>query len=418
LQKRRLTVYLAAMPLMTWPLIVSLLSTGAWLYLLLARDGFWRARPRIEDEPTVAPAAWPAVSVVVPARNEAAQVEMALTSLLNQTYAGPFRIVLVDDHSEDATRAIAQELAAGVAGRLEVVAARTLPPGWSGKVWAMAEGLARADAAWPEAGHVLFTDADILHDPANLGRLVAKSEGEGLDVVSLMVRLRCRSFWERLLIVPFVFFFQKLYPFTAVNDPSRREAAAAGGCMLVRREALAEAGGLERIRDRLIDDVALAQAIRRRPQAIGASIWLGHSSTTASLRPCSRLGDAWAMVTRTADTQLGHSLLLLLATTLGMALLYLVPPAAVLGWPWHGEAGVALFGGFAWLMMMVAYAPTTRLYRLPWPWLVTLPVAALFYVGMTLDSALRYRLGRGGLWKGRTSALAAGGAGHGVSNQQ
>lgn len=406
------------MPLMTWPLIASLLSAGAWLFLLLARDSFWRARPRIEEEPTVAPEVWPAVSAVVPARNEAAQLEMALTSLLKQSYAGPFRMVLVDDHSADATRAIAERLAAGADGRLEVVAARELPTGWSGKVWAMAEGLARADAAWPEAAHVLFTDADILHDPDNLGRLVAKAEGEGLDLVSLMVRLRCRGFWGRLLIAPFVFFFQKLYPFAAVNDPARREAAAAGGCMLVRREALAEAGGLERIRDRLIDDVALARTIRHRPQAVGATIWLGHSSTTASLRPYHRLREVWAMVVRTADTQLGHSLVLLLATVLGMALLYLVPPAAVLAWPWHGEPGVALFGGLAWLMMMVAYAPTARLYQLPWPWLVSLPVAALLYVGMTLDSALRYRLGRGGTWKGRTAALAAAGQGRSVSNQQ
>jgi hopene-associated glycosyltransferase HpnB len=406
------------MPLMTWPLIVSLLSAGAWIYLLLARDGFWRARPRIEEEPMTAPAAWPAVSAVVPARNEAAQLDMALSSLLNQDYPGPFRIVLVDDQSEDATRAIGEKLAAGAEGRLEVLAAREFPPGWSGKVWAMAEGLARADAAWPEASHVLFTDADIAHDPSGLRRLVAKAEDEALDLVSLMVRLRCQSFWERLLMGPFVFFFQKLYPFPAVNDPARREAAAAGGCMLVRREALTEAGGLEAIRGRLIDDVALAQAIRHRPQAIGPTVWLGHASGTVSLRPYRRLQDVWAMVVRTADTQLGHSLLLLLAAVLGMALLYLVPPVAVIAWPRHGEPGVALLGGLAWLMMMAAYAPTARLYRLSWPWLLSLPLAALLYVGMMLDSALRFRLGRGGIWKGRALTVAAVDRGQSVSNQQ
>lgn len=395
------------MPLMTWPLIVSLLSAGAWLYLLLARDGFWRARPRIEQEPSPTPTEWPAVSVVVPARNEAADIKISLGTLLRQDYPGSFKIVLVDDNSEDATRSLAEELAAGSEGRLEIVMARPLPAGWSGKVWAMTEGLSRADEIAPGAGYVLFTDADIAHAPDNLRRLVAKAEGEGLDLVSLMVRLRCRGVWERLLIPPFIFFFQKLYPFAAVNDSTRREAAAAGGCMLVRREALTQAGGLERVRDRLIDDVALAQEIRHRPEAAGATLWLGHSTTTQSLRPYRSLGEVWAMVARTADTQLSHSLVLLLATVLGMALLYLVPPASLLGWSLHGDDGAAVLGGLAWLLMMVAYAPTARLYRLSWPWLATVPVAATLFVGMTLDSALRYRLGGGGVWKGRTAPAAA-----------
>jgi hopene-associated glycosyltransferase HpnB len=375
------------------------LSLLVWLYLLFGRDGFWRARPRIEADNPPEPGSWPAVVAIVPARNEAAHVEEALRSLVMQDYPGEFAVVLVDDHSEDATGAIGRSLAAGQTRPLELVAARPLPPGWSGKLWAVAEGLRHAALSWPNVAYVLLTDADIAHHPGNLARLVAKAEAERLDLVSLMVRLRCQTFWERLLIPPFVFFFQKLYPFSAVNAPARPTAAAAGGCMLVRRGALAEAGGIEAIRAELIDDIALARAIKGRPR--GGRIWLGLTETTTSLRRYDRLPEIWAMVARSADTQLRHSWPRLAGTLLGMGVTYLNPPLGLCAGILNGNGLLAALALAAWITMALAYRPTANLYRLAAPWLLTLPLAAAFYAAMTLDSAVQYRRGTGGSWKGR-----------------
>jgi hopene-associated glycosyltransferase HpnB len=375
------------------------MSLAIWLYLLLGRDGFWRARPRIEDETPPDPADWPAVVAIVPARNEAAYIEQALRSLLCQDYPGELAVVLIDDHSEDATGAIGRRLAAGQAGRLEVIGAGPLPPGWSGKLWAVAAGHRHAARSWPDVPYLLLTDADIAHDSGNLARLVAKAEAERLDLASLMVRLRCATFSERLLIPPFVFFFQKLYPFPAVNAHDRPSAAAAGGCMLVRRQALEEAGGIEAIRAELIDDVALARAIKGRPG--GGRIWLGITETTASLRRYDTLAEVWAMVARSADTQLRHSLPRLGGTLLGMGVTYLVPPLALLVGVSSSDPLLLALALAAWLAMTVAYRPTAKLYRLNAAWLLTLPLAAAFYAAMTLDSAIRYRRGTGGRWKGR-----------------
>jgi hopene-associated glycosyltransferase HpnB len=375
------------------------LSLVGWLYLMLGRDAFWRAVPRLDAGAAPEPASWPEVVAVVPARDEAETIEAALVSLLAQDYPGELRIVVVDDHSADATPMIARRLREGAPRPLEIVAAPPLPPGWSGKLWALAAGLRHAAAVAPGAPWRLLTDADIAHDPASLRRLVAKALAERLDLVSLMVRLRCASGWERLLMPAFVFFFQKLYPFPAVNDPSRRVAAAAGGCMLVRAEALAAAGGLAAIRGALIDDVALARLLKGR----GGRIWLGLSSSTRSLRAYRTLGPIWAMVARTADTQLGHSLLLLGGTVLAMALLYLVPPLVLLATPLHRSVAAAIFAALAWALLAWAYRPTVRLYRLPAAWVLTLPLAALLFVAMTADSAVQHRRGRGGAWKGRVS---------------
>lgn len=312
---------------MSWLPMLSAVSLALWLYLLLGHHGFWRARPRIEDETPPQPASWPPVVAIVPARNEAAHVGTTLRSLLAQSYPGEFAIVLVDDDSADGTGEIARRVAGEDRDRLHVIDGAALPSGWSGKLWAVARGLRRAALVLPEARYVLFTDADVGHPPSSVMRLVAKAEAERLDLVSLMIQLRCVSFSERLLIPPFVFFFQKLYPFAAVNDPARHSAAAAGGCMLVRRQALRAAGGIEAIRARLIDDVALAQAIKRRRG--GGRIWLGLSTTTVSLRGYDDLRGVWNMVARSADTQLGHSFPLLIATVLGMALIYMVPPLAI-----------------------------------------------------------------------------------------
>ncbi|MDX1541758.1 MAG: glycosyltransferase, partial [Geminicoccaceae bacterium] len=303
-----------------------LLSLVAWVFLLTGRRGFWRASPAIEDEPTPDLDDGPPVAAVVPARNEAATVRAALTSILRQDYPGRLRVVLVDDQSTDDTGRIAEALASASDGRLEVIGAPPLPPGWSGKLWAVRTGLAEVPDDVPL---VWLTDADIGHDTQTLRRLVAKAERDRLDLVSLMVRLDTETWIERLLIPPFVFFFQKLYPFRAVNDPASGVAAAAGGCALVRRGALEAAGGIEAIRDELIDDVALARAIKHRAGG-GHAIWLGHGRLEQSLRRYARLGEVWDMVARSADEQLGHSLTLLALTIAGMALLYLVPVLGLL----------------------------------------------------------------------------------------
>jgi hopene-associated glycosyltransferase HpnB len=381
------------------------LSLLGWLYLLIGRKGFWRARPRIEEERDPPPTIWPAVIAIMPARNEAEHVAAALRSLLDQEYQGRLVVLSVDDGSEDGTRAIAERLSNEAEGarRLEVIAARPLPAGWTGKLWAMAEGLAHARRTMPHAPYLLFTDADIAHAPDELARLVARAEADRLDLVSLMVRLRCESAWERLLIPPFVFFFGMLYPFAAVNDPERSTAAAAGGCMLVRRSALHRAGGLEAVRGALIDDLALARAIKHRPG--GGRIWLGLTSRTRSLRPYVTLAQIWAMVVRTADTQLRHSLPLLAGALAAMALGYLLPPLAILSLPVHRDLTVAALGLLGWIAMSVAFRPTTRLYGLPRIWSATLPAAAALYMAMTVDSAIRHRRGVGGAWKGRQYPL-------------
>jgi hopene-associated glycosyltransferase HpnB len=375
------------------------LSLLIWLYLLLGRSGFWRARPQLEHERPPAPRVWPAVIAVVPARNEAETVETALRSLLGQDYPGRFTIILVDDHSQDDTRLIAEQLAVGAAGRLEVLAAPALPRGWSGKLWAVANGVHHAEELAPRTPYLLLTDADIAHAPDNLARLMAMAQAERLDLVSVMVRLRCTNFWERLLIPPFVFFFQKLYPFPAVNDPGSPVAAAAGGCILVRRRALRAAGGIEAIHGELIDDVALARLIAGRPG--GGRIWLGLGEATRSLRRCTRLADVWNTVARTADTQLKHSPLLLICTLVGMLIAYLAPPLALLVGLLADDSWLLGLGLLATAAMAVAYLPTLRFYGLGGGRFLTLPLAAILFTAMTIDSAIRHRRGAGAVWKGR-----------------
>ncbi len=365
--------------------VAAAFSVVVWLALLFFRGGFWRADQRLDPTPP-APRHWPDVVAVIPARNEAPTIGRAVASLLDQDYPGAFSVIVVDDDSDDGTAA-----AAGASDRLTVVSGKPLAPGWTGKLWAVHQGLERAR----EAAFVLLTDADIEHPRQSLRRLVAKAEQGGLDLVSLMVKLRCETFWERLLIPAFVFFFQKLFPFSRVNDRRRPEAAAAGGCMLVRRAALERCGGIEAIRGRLIDDCALAAAIKP-----GGPIWLGLTQELHSLRSYRRLGEVWAMVARTAYEQLRRSPLALAGTLMGMAMVYLVPPLAAVS----GDAVAAAFGIAAWLLMIAAYQPTLRLYGLP-PWHgLLLPLAALFYTLMTMDSARRQWRGQGGAWKGRSYA--------------
>ena len=366
------------------------LSLAIWLYLLLARGGFWRERP-----PAVLPGLprWPDIVAVIPARDEAETIAAAVGSLLRQDYPGRLAVVLVDDHSSDGTaeRARAAAQSCGAAGRLTVLAARPLPAGWTGKLWAMEEGLRHVEESGAPAEFVLFTDADIAHHPTNLRELAARATAGRCDLVSLMVLLRCRSLAERALVPAFVFFFAMLYPFAWVRDPRRRTAAAAGGCMLARRTALARIGGFAGIRGTLIDDCALAARIKP-----GGPVWLGLTAATRSLRPYPRLADIWRMVARTAYTQLGRSPLLLAGTVAAMSVTYLAPPLLTLrGGP------AALLAGLAWLAMAVAFVPVLRLYRQSPAMAPLLPAIALFYVAATVDSARRHWLGKGGEWKGR-----------------
>jgi hopene-associated glycosyltransferase HpnB len=371
--------------------LLAALSLAIWLYLLLARGGFWYERPR--RVPRQSPR-WPAVVAVIPARNEAETIGETATSLLRQRYAGRLTLVLVDDHSSDGTAAAAREAARvlGAEDRLTIVGARALPSGWTGKLWAVAEGLRQIAGNGDAAELVLLTDADIAHHPDNLSELVARVESGGLDLASLMVKLNCTSFAERALIPAFVFFFAKLYPFAWVNDRSRRTAGAAGGCMLVRRTALDRIGGVASISGALIDDCALAGRIKA-----GGPIWLGLTAETRSLRRYPRLGDIWRMIARTAYTQLGYSPLLLAGTVLGLAVTYLAPPLLALG----AGGTAAVLAGLAWLAMAIAFMPILRFYGVTLIVAPLLPAIALFYLAATIDSAWRHFQGRGGEWKGR-----------------
>jgi len=359
---------------------LAVLSLLIWLYLLLAHGRFWHSGPELAPE---RPVAAPPVTVVVPARDEASLIGQSLRSLLAQDYPGPLRVIVVDDASSDGTGTIARSLE-----RLIVVSGAARPPGWSGKLWAVAQGLAEADAS----DLVLLTDADIVHDPSHVATLVAQMERGDFDLVSEMVTLACDTPAEHALVPAFVFFFQLLYPFAWVNDPLRATAAAAGGTLLIRPRALRRIGGIAAVRGALIDDVALAAAVKR-----GGRILLGHSGLARSIRSYPAAADIWRMVSRSAYVQLRFSPLLLLGTVAAMAVTFLVPPlAALLG---HGMA--RWFGWLTWGAMAAAYQPTLHRYHRSILWAPCLPAIAAFYLAATIGSAVNHHLGRGVAWKGR-----------------
>lgn len=384
-------------------LLLSLLSLGAWVYLIAFHGGFWRARQRLDGEPGELER-WPSVAALVPARNEADVIGACVGGLLRQSYPGQFRLLVIDDHSEDGTAAAA-ERAAAEAGRrdcLTLVRARPLEPGWAGKVWALSEGHAHAVRAFPDTQYFWLTDADIAHDPVNLRRLAAKAEREHLDLVSQMVLLAAEGFWAGFLIPAFVFFFQKLYPFARVNDPRRATAAAAGGSVLLRRDALDRIGGFAAIRGATIDDCALARAVKERGRDGGGRIWLGLTTAAASLRPYRGLAGVWRMVARSAFTQLRYSTVLLIGTAIGMAVLYWGIPVVALAALLRGETAALLLALGGWGLTSLAFVPTLRLYGRSLLAAPSLPLAGLLYSLMTLASAVAYWRGRGGAWKGRT----------------
>ncbi|MFJ5800647.1 glycosyltransferase [Streptomyces decoyicus] len=371
-------------------------SLLAWVWLLLGQGFFWRTDVRLPDRRD--PERWPTVAVVVPARDEAGVLPDSLPSLLGQKYPGRAEVFLVDDGSTDGTGALARQLAAARGGLPLTVSAPGEPePGWTGKLWAVRHGIALAqERVAPE--YLLLTDADIAHDPESLRELVAAARSAGLDLVSQMARLRAVTFWERLIVPAFVYFFGQLYPFRWVNRPGARTAAAAGGCVLLRREAAERAGIPDAIRHAVIDDVTLARAVKRS----GGTIWLGLADRVDSVRPYPRPAELWRMVSRSAYAQLRHQPLLLLGTVLGLALVYLVPPVALAAGLADGDTAVATLGGAAWAVMCGTYLPMLRYYGQP-PWAAPLlPFTALLYLLMTVDSAVQHYRGRGAAWKGRT----------------
>ena len=381
---------------------LTLLSLVIWLFLILFWGQFWRVNHQLEanKDKDIDNNTLPTVCVIIPARNEADVIPVSLRSLLLQDYPGNFTIFLVDDQSSDGTANVAQEVAHNLdkTQQLQIVTSTSLPPGWTGKLWAMEQGLQTASTLTPD--YFLLTDADIEHDPSNLHRLVAKAEAQKLDLVSIMVRLRCQSFWEQLLIPAFVFFFQKLYPFSWVNNPKKATAAAAGGCILIHSEALNRIGGLQIIRQALIDDCSLAKAVK----STHGKIWLGLSTLTYSLRPYDSLKTIWDMVARSAYTQLNYSPFLLIGSLLGMTLVYLLPPIAIIFGLVLGNWIITLISVIGYLLMTFAYFPIIRFYKCSPVFAFSLPIIAFLYTSMTIDSALQHWQGRGGAWKGRVYA--------------
>jgi hopene-associated glycosyltransferase HpnB len=391
----------------------------AWLGLTVAWGGFWRTDQRLPSRRP--PAKWPAVAIIVPARDEADMLPRTLPGLLGQDYPGPVTLVLVDDGSTDGTpriavdlaeRALADRAAAGSTGGvgLTVLSSTPPPPGWTGKLWALRHGVEHAG----EVEYLLLTDADIAHQPGSLTALVESASTHQLDMVSQMARLRVATGWERLIVPAFVYFFAMLYPFRWSNRPGSAVAAAAGGCSLVGRSALERAGGLEAVRGAVIDDVAIARIVKRS----GGRTWLGLADQVDSVRPYPRLADLWDMVARSAYTQLRHSVALLAGTVTGLLLLFAVPVVATAAGLISGRGAVAALGVLTWLLLAGTFVPMVRYYRQPAVAALLLPGTAMLYLGMTLDSARRHRAGRGAAWKGRTYATTPAGTRAGAAPAQ
>jgi hopene-associated glycosyltransferase HpnB len=409
-------------------LLIAALSLVIWLYLLVARGNFWNLRTFDDDNAThPTPPTWPAVTAIIPARDEAETIAQTIASLTQQNYPGKFSIVVVDDHSEDATPKLAQSAVNPNKVEIVVLSAPPLPPGWTGKLSALNAGILHATrggaaSAVPQSdavngalapaasapAYLWFTDADIVHAPDTLTRLVARAEQNHLDLTSLMVLLRAETLPERFLIPPFLFLFLMLYPPARIANPKSRIAGAAGGCILLRSDALDRIGGLAAIRSEVIDDCALARAVKNSNAATNSTsssvpktkIWMGVTRKSRSLRAYATFAEIRDMIARTAFTQLRYSSLLLIGTLLGLAITYLAPFALLFA---HDTAA-RLLALTTWLIMSLLFLPTVRFYRISTHWAATLPAAATFYAAATFLSALRYWTNRGAQWKGRSQA--------------
>jgi hopene-associated glycosyltransferase HpnB len=375
--------------------VLGVLPLVIWAGLIAAHGGFWLAGERDDRAQPSDPTAWPPVTAVVPARDEADVIARSIGSLLAQDYPGDFRVILVDDSSSDGTadiaRAEAQRL--GRSDRLTVLSGQRLAPGWTGKLWAVSQGVAHAEAHTPK--YLWLTDADIGHTPDNLRALVSRAEAGGLVLTSLMAQLHCRTAAERFLIPAFVFFFQMVYPFPSVNRPGKT-AAAAGGCMLARRDVLHEAGGIASIRKALIDDCAMGALMKAR-----GPIWLGLTHRATSLRPYETVAEIGRMVSRSAYAQLDYSPLKLIGVVLGMLLVYIAPVAAIL---LYGPP-IFLLGLVTYLAMALSFQPMLRFYKASPLWGFALPAIGAAYTLFTVQSAVQMWRGKGGLWKGRAQAI-------------
>ena len=374
--------------------VVAIICVAIWAYLLCARGMYWRAG--VHDATRIAgvPGVWPTVAVVIPARNESECIALSVQSLLRQDYRGPFTVVVVDDDSDDSTGAVATVAAAGDR-RLSVIRTTGPAAGWTGKLWAVSQGIAAAEASHPE--YLLLTDADIEHAPDTLSCLVSQPIAGRFVLTSLMAKLRCVNLAEKIHVPAFIYFFQMLYPFAWVARADSSTAAAAGGCMLVRADALASVGGIASIRGALIDDCSLGAKLK----TVGP-IWLGLTNRVQSIRPYPTFADVARIVTRSAYSQLRYSLLALTATTLGMAITFVAPLMLAL----FASGLPRYLGLLAWAAMSLSFVPTLLYYRLSPIWSAALPGIALLYISYTLQSAYQHFRRRGGQWKGRVHADA------------
>ncbi len=370
---------------------LALVTLAIWLGLAFAWHGFWRSDVMLPDD-APAPAQWPAVTALVPARNEAATIAATVASLMAQDYPGSFNIVVCNDSSEDDTREAALAEANG-SPAVRIIDAQALPEGWAGKLWALNE----AASAAGEPDFYWLTDADIIHRPGVLKHLVTAAIDGRLDLASELVRLRCRTMWEKLLVPAYNYYFALLYPFRAVADPGSRIAGAAGGSMLMRRSALERIGGFAAVRNAVIDDCALARAVKQT----GGRIALGLARNSHSLRGYDELGDFWAMVRRSAYTQLGFSPLLLAGTLAGLVITFAGPPVLALAGLAGREPAAVAAAGLAWWLMWWTYRPSVRHFGLTGTWALALPLTSLLYGAMTLSSAFSYHFRRDNSWRGR-----------------
>lgn len=382
-------------------LVIAALALAIWVYLIAGRGGFWRTSTFDDLAPASEFQNWPSVAVVVPARDEAAGVGACVTSILSQPYPGELSLILVDDQSQDGTARIAADAAAalGASERLTVLPGRPLPSGWTGKLWAVKQGLTLVESRAVRPDYVLLTDADIVYSGDVLMRLVARAQSQQLAMTSIMAKLHCESLAEKYLIPAFIFFFEMLYPFAWVRNRNRATAAAAGGCLLAQWDALANAGGIEAIRGSLIDDCALGARLKAQ-----GPVWLGFSHHVRSVRASGTVRDVGQMISRSAYAQLRYSPLILAGTIAGMVLVYLLPVGIAL----FGHGLDRVFAAASWLLMALAFQPTLRYYGQSALWGLALPAIALAYVVFTVNSALQHFQGRGGMWKGRAQAQVSG----------